>query len=83
MIIIHQWRWIVTTEKNENTTVGVINPYALTEYTLGKKVTWKRKSPESCRATVEGALGVPYEKLFSPVHDSPLYRTPRSPQEGK
>jgi hypothetical protein len=52
--------------------VGVVNPYALTEVRLGRKVNWKRVS--SPQRLVEETLGVPYTRLFDPKYgDSPLY----------
>jgi hypothetical protein len=51
--------------------VGVINPYALAEVILKKKVNWNRvNNPQQL---LEEALGHPYEKLFDPIYGSPLY----------
>lgn len=51
--------------------VGVINPYALAEVILKRRVNWK-KIPDP-KKLLEKTLGMPYEKLFDPKHDSPLY----------
>ena len=52
---------------------GVRNPYALAELVSGKKIDWAAMSSLEVRQTLEKTLGTPYEKLFSPEHDSPLY----------
>jgi len=51
--------------------IGVINPYALAEVKLGKRIHWK--SAGDPRLVLEKILGKPYEKLFDPKHNSPLY----------
>jgi hypothetical protein len=51
--------------------VGAINPYALAEVKLGKKVNWKRLVHP--RKTLEKALEMPYEELFDPKFNSPIY----------
>ena len=51
-------------------TIGVSNPYALAELILNKKVNWKRVDSQKL---LETTLGMPYEKLFDPKFDSPLY----------
>ncbi len=56
-------------EKPEN--VGVINPYALAEAKLKRKVAWDRVSDP--RKLLEDTLGMSYTKLFDPKNDSPLY----------
>jgi hypothetical protein len=51
--------------------IGVINPFALAETILKKRVNWRRVSnPQNLLADT---LGHPYEKLFDPKFDSPLY----------
>ncbi len=55
-------------KKPEN--IGVINPFALAEVMLKKKVNWKRVDAPKL---LEKTLGMPYEKLFDPKHESPLY----------
>jgi hypothetical protein len=52
---------------------GARNPYALAEYLMGTSIDWKAKSPREVRQIMENAFCRPYEKLFSPEHDSPLY----------
>lgn len=55
-------------KKPEN--IGVINPYALVEVMLKKRVNWKRVNAQKL---LEKTLGMPYEKLFDPKYESPLY----------
>lgn len=50
--------------------IGVINPYALAEIQLGQKVDWKM---ETSKDILVGAFNKPYEELFDPQYDSPLY----------
>jgi hypothetical protein len=50
---------------------GVINPYALVEVRLGRKVDWPNVADR--RRFIEAVLDFPYEKLFDPSHASPLY----------
>jgi hypothetical protein len=56
-------------KKAEN--VGVINPWALAEVILGKKISWRKIADP--RKLLSETLGMPYEKLFDPVNRSPLY----------
>jgi hypothetical protein len=56
-------------EKPEN--IGVINPFALAEVTMARRINWKRIA--SPRALLEKTLKVPYDKLFDPKYESPLY----------
>jgi hypothetical protein len=51
--------------------VGAANPYAIAELKMGKSINWKRVA--SPRALLEKTLGMPYEKLFDPKHNSPVY----------
>jgi hypothetical protein len=53
---------------------GSRNPFALAELAFGKKIDWDSMSPLETRNTLAKALNTPYERLFSPLHDSPLYR---------
>jgi hypothetical protein len=55
-------------KKPEN--VGVSNPYALAEVILKKKVNWKLVDSQKLLGKT---LGMPYEKLFDPKYESPLY----------
>lgn len=50
---------------------AVINPYALAELIAGRKIAWKR-IPDK-KKMLEEILQTPYEKLFDPKYDSPLY----------
>jgi hypothetical protein len=60
----HEW---VGTPLN----IGVINPYALSEVILGRKVNWKRIS--DTRKLLEKTLETPYEDLFDPAKSPILY----------
>jgi Calpain family cysteine protease len=52
-------------------TIGVVNPFALAEVILKKRINWKRiKEP---RKLLEKTLNTKYEKLFDPKYKSPLY----------
>jgi hypothetical protein len=50
--------------------VGVINPYALAEAELGTSVDWEAVDS---REVLQETLDTPYERLFDPKFDSPLY----------
>src|SRR5690606_7106217 len=50
---------------------GVINPYALAELVLGRTIEWGDIADP--RSVLEDVLATPYEHLFDPVFDSPLY----------
>ena len=51
--------------------IGVINPYALAEVVLQKRVNWLRiQNPQKL---LEKTLDHPYARLFDPANDSPLY----------
>jgi len=45
----------------------------MAELVSGKKIDWTAMSSLEVRQTLEKILKTPYEKLFSPEHDSPLY----------
>jgi hypothetical protein len=53
---------------------GARNPYVLAELAEGKKIEWEAMTPLQIRQKLEQTLKMPYEKLFSPENDSPLYR---------
>ena len=59
------------TQQQVPVNIGVINPYALAEVVLRRKINWKRIT--SPRKFLEKTLEVPYEKLFDPRNESPLY----------
>lgn len=61
----------MSNEKKIRDNVGVINPYALAEVMLGRRVNWNRVTDP--QQLLEKTLGMPYEQLFDPKHDSPLY----------
>ncbi len=50
---------------------AVINPYALAELIAGRKINWKKIS--DARKVLEEILQTPYDKLFDPKYNSPLY----------
>lgn len=49
---------------------GVINPYALAEVVAGRRIDWA--SVDGPRM-LENLLATPYEELFDPKYDGPLY----------
>lgn len=51
--------------------IGVINPYALVEVILKRRVNWRRIADP--QKLLEETLEMPYEKLFDPKYGSPLY----------
>lgn len=51
--------------------IGVCNPFALTEAILKRKVNWQKITEP--KKLIEETLKIPYEKLFDPKYDSPLY----------
>ncbi len=50
---------------------GVINPYALIETKLARKIDWLHVADR--RQFIQTVLNFPYEQLFDPRHGSPLY----------
>jgi Acetyl-CoA carboxylase, carboxyltransferase component (subunits alpha and beta) len=50
---------------------AVMNPYALAELVAGRRIAWKEI--EDTRGMLEELLQTPYEELFDPKFDSPLY----------
>lgn len=50
---------------------AVINPYALAELIAGRKLNWK-EMPDT-RRMLEDILQTPYEELFDPIYEGPLY----------
>lgn len=57
-------------DKVTNLNVGAINPYALTEALVGRKIDWKKK--ESIEM-MEDALETDYNELFDMKFNSPIY----------
>ena len=49
---------------------GVINPYALAETVAGRRIAWHEVDAPRL---LEDILATPYEELFDPKYDSPLY----------
>lgn len=56
---------------NEQSSSGVINPYALVEILAGGPIRWGNAA--QTRALFEAVLGQRYERLFDPEHGSLLY----------
>jgi Calpain family cysteine protease. len=50
---------------------AVINPYALAELVAGRKINWK--TVENRPRLLEEILQTPYEELFDPIYEGPLY----------
>lgn len=50
---------------------GVINPYALAEYVSGRKINWQQV--DDVPRLMENILQTPYEELFDPKYEGPLY----------
>ncbi len=59
------------TTKPELGKIGVINPFALAEIKLGRRVEWDRIANH--QAFLAHVLDFPYDKLFDPQYGSPLY----------
>lgn len=61
------------TDRNHEETepIGAINPYTLAELVAGRTIDWKQVGEP--RRLLEDLLATPYEQLFDPVHESPLY----------
>lgn len=53
------------------TKMGVINPYALAEYVSGRKIDWKKV--DDIPQLLESTLQTPYQELFDPKFEGPLY----------
>jgi Calpain family cysteine protease len=53
------------------TSAGVVNPFALVEAKLRRTVDWSRIADR--KKFVESVLNFPYDKLFDPKYESPLY----------
>lgn len=51
-------------------TTGARNPYVLAEFELDRRIDW---SEEDTKQVFERAFEQPYETLFDPKYDSPLY----------
>ena len=65
---------VIREEKNPADVIqrsAVINPYALAELVAGRRIPWK--SIADTRGMLEELLQTPYEELFDPKYDSPLY----------
>lgn len=50
---------------------GVINPYALAEYVSGRKIDWRKI--DDIPQLLENILQTPYQELFDPKFEGPLY----------
>jgi len=70
---------LATKERPDN--IGAANPYVLAEVRLGRKVNWRR-TPHP-HEILEQALGMPYEDLFDPRKNSPLFAGKEVKKNGK
>lgn len=61
--------------------IGVINPFALVELKLGRKINWQNIADP--RRLLEQVLGKPYHQLFDPKNGSPLYAGLKNDAERK
>jgi len=50
---------------------GVVNPFALVEIKLKRRIDWNRVADH--QKFIQSMLRFPYQKLFDPQHGSPLY----------
>lgn len=55
----------------DRSTLGIANPYALTEAVLGKQVDWRRV--DNPIALIESTLGLPWAELIEPSSGSVLF----------
>jgi hypothetical protein len=53
--------------------IGARNPFAYAEYKLRKKIDWEALRPAQKREKLEEAFGMPYDQLFDPRTESPLF----------
>lgn len=60
-----------TIDSDPAETSAVINPYALAELIAGRSIPWD-ELPDVPRV-LEDLLQTPYEELFDPIHEGPLY----------
>lgn len=60
----------MSTESEFSQSIGVRNPYVLAEFELGRRIDWNE---EDTKQVFERAFRQPYETLFDPENDSPLY----------
>lgn len=58
-------------EEQIATSFAVINPYALAEVVSGRRIKWKEV--KDAPRLLESILQTPYEELFDPKHEGPLY----------
>lgn len=64
---------------SEETLGGAINPYALTEAVIGKRVDWERL--DRPLELVERTLGLPASQLFNPGKGSPVFALQKAVQQ--
>jgi hypothetical protein len=60
---------------------AVLNPYALAEIVAGRRISWKKI--EDRRRLLEDILQTPYEELFDPKFQGPLYLGFRRDDSGR
>ncbi|MDD1719605.1 MAG: C2 family cysteine protease [Methanoregulaceae archaeon] len=54
--------------------VGARSPYALAEAVKKRYIPWDKKSKKEARTLLKQTLGMPFDELFDPSLDSPLFR---------
>jgi hypothetical protein len=59
--------------------IGVASPYALATVVKNQKINWSRVA--NPRKLLEDTLGMPYEELFDPKYNSPLFPGTKSAQK--
>jgi hypothetical protein len=53
--------------------IGARNPFVFAEHKLNEKIMWKKMNSGQKRKKLEEAFGMPYDQLFDPNNDSPLF----------
>jgi len=53
--------------------IGARNPFVFAEHKLNEKIMWKKMSSGQKRKKLEEAFGMPYDQLFDPKNNSPLF----------
>jgi len=60
--------------------IGAANPFALAEVRLGRRINWRRVA--DTERVLEQALGVPYDQLFDPRSNSPIFAGKEVKEDG-
>ena len=53
--------------------IGARNPFVYAEHKLDEKINWRKMNSGNKRKKLEKAFGMPYDQLFDPKNDSPLF----------